>query len=226
MLCKLNAEELKRYIEKQLYNSFAGEILPIPPIPISSIMVAMNRLEYACSKLKTQYYNKTGEVCFYLQHTVQQAVFLYYLSHDLYENDMEELASYVYYLNKILHSVEWFYAIDLPDVFFAEHPMSSVLGRAEYSNRFFVYQGTTVGGNRQGDKIFYPKIGENVIMYANSTILGNSKIGKNVIVSAGTYIKDENIPDNCLVFGQSPNIVIKKRSIEDIRKMNPVWIYE
>lgn len=56
-------------------------------------------------------------------------------------------------------------------------------------------------------------------MCSNSKILGKSKIGDNVIVSANTYIKDEDIPDNSLVFGQSPNLVIKKKSIEEIISM-------
>ena len=51
------------------------------------------------------------------------------------------MASYAYYLNKIMNSVDWFYAIELPDVFCAEHPVGSVLGRAKWNgNRFFVYQ--------------------------------------------------------------------------------------
>lgn len=46
-------------------------------------------------------------------------------------------------------------------------------------------------------------------MYSYSIILGNSKIGKNCIISSGTYIKDEIIPDNTIVFGRSPNLIKK-----------------
>jgi serine O-acetyltransferase len=42
-------------------------------------------------------------------------------------------------------------------------------------------------------------------------ILGNSKIGNNVILGAGTCIKDDDIPDDSIVFGSSPNLIIKKR---------------
>ena len=65
----------------------------------------------------------------------------------------------------------------------------SVLGRASYGDYFFVYQGVTVGGN----KGLYPVIGKNVVMYSHSKILGKSRICNNVIVSANTYIKDEDI---------------------------------
>lgn len=136
---------------------------------------------------------------------------------------MEEAATYVYLLNKVLHSVDWFYEIELPINFCAEHPMSSVLGRAKYGNYFWIYQGVTVGGNRKGDNINYPVIGENVLLYANCTIIGNSHIGNNVIVSANSYIKDTDIPNNCLVFGQTPNLIIKEKTENEIRCLNKNW---
>ena len=61
-------------------------------------------------------------------------------------------------------------------------------------------------------------------MYSNSTIIGETTIGNYVIISSGTYIKNENIPDNCIVFGQSPNLVIKERSVEEMKSMFlPFW---
>lgn len=52
-------------------------------------------------------------------------------------------------------------------------------------------------------------IGEKVIMYSNSKILGDSYIGDNCIIGANCYIKDSNIPNNTMVFGQYPNLIIK-----------------
>jgi serine O-acetyltransferase len=85
------------------------------------------------------------------------------------------------------------------------------MGRAKYGNRFFFYQGCTVGGNRNKGILEYPVIGENVTMYSDSKIIGNSIIGNNVLISANAYIKNEKIPDNSIVFGQSPNLIIKQR---------------
>jgi len=50
-------------------------------------------------------------------------------------------------------------------------------------------------------------------MYSNSKILGKSRIGNNVWISANTYIKDEDVPSDTIVFGQSPNLIFK-----DIKK--------
>lgn len=106
----------------------------------------------------------------------------------------------------------------------AEHPLGSVLGKAQYSDYLFVYQGTTIGGNRKKGKLYYPKLGKNVVLYANATILGETTIGNNVIVSSNTYIINEKVPDNCIVFGQSPNIVIKEKSEPEILEMTKhIW---
>jgi len=47
-------------------------------------------------------------------------------------------------------------------------------------------------------------------------VLGDSHIGNNVVISAETYIINENIPDNSIVFGKSPNLIIKTKSEEEI----------
>lgn len=144
-------------------------------------------------------------------HSVQYMTFLYYLSHDIFINaNAEQLCDKIYYLNKIFHSVDLFYAIDLPAHFGAEHPLGAVMGRAKYSNGFFFYQGCTVGGTRgkQG-QLYYPELGKNVHMYCNSSILGNCHIGNDVKIGAGCIVKNQDVPDNCTVFGESPNLIIK-----------------
>lgn len=140
-------------------------------------------------------------------HTVQWSIFLYVFSRELYLNDHYELAEKVFYLNKIMHSVDWFYEIELPVHFFAVHPLGSVLGRGIYGDFFMIYQGCTVGSNGRGGE--QPQIGQHVLMFSNSKILGASNIGNRVIVSANSYIKDQNVPDDVIVFGQSPNLHFK-----------------
>jgi len=150
-------------------------------------------------------------------HSVQYMTFLYYLSHDIYKNtNAGQLCDKIYYLNKILHSVDLFYAIDLPFYFEAEHPLGSVMGRAKYSNGFLFYQGCTVGGTSDSEgNFYYPVLEENVKMYANSSILGRCHIGKNVKIGAGALVKNQDVPDNSVVFGESPNLIIKHLHLYD-----------
>lgn len=168
-----------------------------------------------------------NEVQFSPYVSVQWMIFLYRLAHEIYRNnriDTPKEADQVYYLNKIMHSNDWFYAVDLPVHFLCEHPLGSVLGRAQYGDYFFVYQGTTVGGNRSKGQLYYPVIGDNVILFANSTVLGDTHIGNNVVISAESYIINEDIPDNCIVFGRSPNLIIKSKTEEEIKSYTKhIW---
>lgn len=133
-------------------------------------------------------------------------IFLYKLSHILYKNNYIDTACKIYYLNKIMHSVELYYEVDLPDVFLCEHPIGSVMGRANYGAYFYFCHGCTVGNN----KGFYPSIGNFVCMMSGSKILGNSVIGNNVIISANTLVKDTVIPDNMIVFNNGISLVLKE----------------
>ena len=146
-------------------------------------------------------------------HSVQYMIFLYYLSHEIYKKEnVNQLCDKIYFLNKIFHSVDLFYAIELPPHFGAEHPLGAVMGRAKYSDGFFFYQGCTVGGTHdKHGNLFYPELGENVHMYSNSSILGNCHIGNNVNIGAGCIVKNQDVLDNCTVFGESPNLIIKNK---------------
>ena len=111
----------------------------------------------------------------------------------------------LYGLMRATSSVDLFYQIKLSKIFTFDHPLGAVMGRAAYSDYFTFSQGSTVGNNHG----IYPQFGESVFMLSNSKVLGDCEIGSNVIISANSYIKDTNIPSGSIVFGQSPNLVIK-----------------
>ena len=111
-----------------------------------------------------------------------------------------------------MNSIDLYYDIDLPSIFHLQHPMGTILGRAKYGQFLSVAQGVTVGKN----KMKTAKFGDFVTLYPQSMVIGNSIIGNNVIISAGTIVKDAIIPDNSIVFGISPNLIIKEKSKKDI----------
>jgi serine O-acetyltransferase len=167
-----------------------------------------SRCEYCFSKTLNKYYHiEQGETFFNPYHSGQYTVFLYYLSNSIYRNSNAKLLSdKIYYLNKMLNSCDLFYEVELPEFFTLDHPVGSVIGRAQFGEGFSFSQNCTVGNN----KGIYPIIGENVKMCANSSIIGNSIIGSNSIIGANSGVKDENVPANSLVFGYSPNLIIKQ----------------
>ena len=185
---------------------------------------AINKTKTSLKASSSNRFFKNGDVVFNPYYSVTWMIFLYYLSHLLIISGHQKEADAVYYLNKIMHSVDWFHSICLPEHFMVEHPLGSVLGRASYGDYLFVYQRTTIGGNRKNGNLYYPTIGTNVVMFTNSTIIGDTIIGNNVVVSANTYIINENIPDNCIVFGSSPNLIVKQKDKKEILKItNSFW---
>ena len=217
-------ERIRKILFRQLENFWDEWDEEVINRQIPEALEQMNK-NYSIAASKQRY--RDGNMVFDPMYTGTWAIFLYKLSRLLFLEGNNKEAECIYYLNKVLHSVDWFYQTELPLHFMAEHLLGSVLGRAQYSDYLFVYQGTTIGGNRKGDVLYYPKVGENVVLYANATVLGNTSIGNNVIISANTYIINENIPNNCIVFGHSPNIIIKEQSEMKIKELTEhIWAWK
>ena len=203
MICSLSQEDVVRLLYRQLESFVLPDFLFDKQVIMDACIAVYPRLEVNFSHSANKYFGfdtENGRVSrFDPFNTIQWMTFLYYLSRELYHRN-SNLCDKVYYLNKIMHSVDLFYAIELPDIWSAEHPLSSVMGRAKYSNGFFFYQGCTVGGTRGKDgKLHYPIIEKNVRMYANSSVLGHCHIGQNVQIGAGALVKNQDVPDDCIV---------------------------
>ena len=201
--------ELADLISHQLYQifHFSGSISPY-------LKEAIERSEKCFCEINSHYFcdEKTGRVHFSPFRSNQYAMFLYYLSNVAYHDGNIDTAEKIYYLNKSLNGVEWFYEVELPEIFYADHPLGCVLGRAKYRNYFKTAQGCTVGNNHN----IYPDISDHVIMHPYSMIIGNSHIGSYVEISAYSFIRDQDIPSDSLVFGQSPELKIIKRPHNDM----------
>ncbi|WP_418181132.1 hypothetical protein ACNSOL_05230 [Aliarcobacter lanthieri] len=201
----LKSKELVKYLKKQLNNYFPDlkRINNLADI----IKKALKKVEFNFEHIALPYYRKDGLPYFNYLNVDHYTVFIYYCSNIAYEKNDINLASKLFYLNKVLHSFHCMYDTKLPDIFIVCHGGGTVLGKAEYSNYFVVTQGCTVGANA---KIEYPKLGKNIIMYPNSSILGNSIISNNVICSNNSIVLNKNINSNSLIVGQHPNTETKK----------------
>lgn len=123
-----------------------------------------------------------------------------------------------------MNGVEWYWNIEFSKHFICAHPIGTVLGKADYGDHLCVYQGVTVGANFRGEECIWPSIGNYVTLYANATVIGDARIGNNVIIAANAFVLNEIVPDNCVVFGSSPDLKIKlcsKAEIED--KLVRIW---
>lgn len=170
----------------------------------SDVARALEAFERCNRRICLKYYEAQLSIeDFY--HSDKYAVFLYFLSHTLYKANKPKLATKAYYLNKILHGVDLFYEICLPEVFSLTHPVGSVFGRAEYGNYLCVYQNCTIGGDTRDGEICYPTLGEGVVLCASSKVIGRCQVGDNVIFGANAFIINTDVPSNSIVVGSYPH---------------------
>ena len=107
-------------------------------------------------------------------------------------------------------------AAQLASPLFIDHGTGIVVGETTISGKNVkIYQGVTLGALslKDGSKIKgvkrHPTIGENVIIYAGASILGNVNIGNNVTIGSNVFIT-ESIPDNVKVSFSKPSLVISE----------------
>lgn len=202
-------EYLLQLLDRQL------SMFMVTPFELESIKknldAVLNRIDYSFKFNANKYYSKDGETYFNPFHSGQWTIFLYYLGNTIFKNNSDDrvICDKIYYLNKMLNGCDIFYEINLPDIYMSDHPVGTVMGRATYANYFSFCQGCTVGNN----KGVFPVFGEYVTMLSDSKVIGNCNIGNNVIIGANAYIKDQDIPSNTIVFGISPNLVIKPNMV-------------
>jgi serine O-acetyltransferase len=209
MRLEISRDELAHLVAKQLGNFFLYSIEKDGAALDAAVDRALERCSICFGRTPNKYYQSNGGARFSPWHSGQYSIFLYFVSNAISRQSKcsSTLADRVYYLNKALNGLDLFHEITMPDFFMLDHPVGSVLGRADYGEGFAFSQNCTVGNNRG----FYPKIGKNVRMMSGSKILGNCQVGDNVILAANSYIKDTDIPSCSLVFGQYPNHVIKAK---------------
>lgn len=206
MRTTLTRDELTSYVARQ-----AGALFPdgrgTPAELVAPVTRALERVEQCFSRINLKYFRDGGETCFDHLHTDQYAMFLYLLSNSVHRMGGDpRLASKIYALNKALHGVDAFYEVELPEVFVFQHPVGTVLGRATYGNYFFVYQRCSVGSNLDGAS---PTIGEGVVMFGGSAIIGSSTVGNNCWLSVDAVVMDATVPGDAAVFGRSPDLIVK-----------------
>ena len=209
MLLELPIPALTALVTRQVENLFGLDPGAERVALAACIPPALTRCEHCFSHTGNKYYHREGQTYFNPFHSGQYTIFLYFLSRVIFTNSPEHrtLADRVYYLNRALNAVDLYYEVEMPPVFFLDHPLGSVLGRARYGNFFTFAQNCTVGNNKGA----YPTIGEHVTMMSGSKLLGGCTVGDRVILAANCYVKDTDIPPCSIVFGSSPDLAIKTK---------------
>lgn len=203
MQSSLSLENLCEYVNLHLNNFIPQVSSESLTISVTEITRAMTRTFYSFSHLDGRYYSIDQECLFNHLNANHYTVFLAYLANVCYfDHGNERKAERVFLLNRYLNNVDIFYKVKLPDVFEVVHPLGSVLGSAHYKGRVILYQGVTVGSIYPG---VYPVFEGDVTLYSNCKILGNCRVGKNVVFAANSFILNLDVPEESTVIGQFPN---------------------
>ncbi len=168
--------------------------------------VVLERLNDCFSHVRNKYYHNNGETIFNPLHVAQWTMFLYTMANELSKIGNTDLCDMIYGLSKIASSADIFYGVEMPKIWFFDHPQGSVMGRAGYNDYFTFSQGCTVGNNKGK----FPVFGKHVSMLSNSKVLGDCQIGDHVIFAANSFIIDKDIPSYSIVFGTAPNNTTKQ----------------
>jgi serine O-acetyltransferase len=213
--------DLALYVQKQLERLFpdGGDLGDLPRF----IDLALDRVEYCFSRVRLKGFFGDDQARFSHLHTDQYAVFLYYLSNSAFcERPGDPIADKAYALNKVLHAVDAFYEVKLPDIFAFQHPVGTVLGRATYSDYFICYHNCTVGANLDD---VYPSFDRGVVMYGGSRVIGQTAVGRNTFVSTGAIVIDggELEPDSVLygIYPKTGRSRTERNVVRDIFGIEP-----
>jgi serine O-acetyltransferase len=149
----------------------------------------MHRCINACAPWRPDQFN--------VLQSSQHTIFLYYLSNTMYRRSGETAAATrLFLMNKTFNGIDLFYEIAMPEVFYIGHSVGIVLAKATYGNYLVLYQNSTVG--RHKDQI--PVIGDRVVLYPNTAVIGRSVIGADSVLSQGVSAVNKTVPEGVIAF--------------------------
>lgn len=199
----LSRNELSTYVARQLATFYPDGLDADAPTVLDAHMGAvLKRLGRCINEVRWWRPNEFDHL-----HSTQYALFLYYLANTVWKaTGNRTLCTKLFGLNKSLNGIDLFYEIDMPEVMFIGHSVGVVFAKATYGNYLVVYQNSTVGKNHG----VAPVLGEGVVMYAGTAIIGDCQVGDGTVLAQGTSLVNTATPGHCTVYpGQSGQVVFK-----------------
>jgi serine O-acetyltransferase len=171
------------------------------------------------ARIRNKYYRHNGKPVLRVAHNAQCTILLYHLARAAHEKHGRVVADKIYMLLRIVSSADLYYEVALPELWACDHPLGSVIGRGGFSRQstLFFSQNCNVGNNRG----VYPRVTGNLHMMANSSLLGDTQVVGNVVLSNGACALDAGKLADCIVFGRSPEPIIKPLTEARFRDLSP-----
>jgi serine O-acetyltransferase len=170
-----------------------------------------NRLLQEHSNMNDPYFCREGKPIINLKFIDHYIILGFRLANLLWKNNLEHYSEAIYYSYRVRGAIDLFYRTDIGPYFLPNHTMGSVIdSHAKYGKLLFIMNGIHIGPynilGKDASELNHPVIGDYVTLMSKCSIFGKTTIGNNVIISNNALIINEEIPDNCIVYGQSPNL--------------------
>ena len=138
------------------------------------------------------------------------AISIYRLAHEFYVRKIPYIARIMTEFAHEKTGIDIHAGATIGEYFFIDHGTGIVIGETTtIGNRVKIYQGVTLGAKSfelddDGNPIKgikrHPDIGDNVVIYANATILGgNTKIGNGCVIGGNVWLT-RSVPDGEVVY--------------------------
>ena len=132
MVCSLTRSELFDYVRAQMQHFFPDRYSLDGADVKSAFCIALDRLEKCLGAISIHgYHNSEGNTTFSHLHGDQYSTFLYFFGNSLWNYSQNiPLCDKLLQLNRVMYSLFISYKCKMPDVFFLDHPIGTVLGNA------------------------------------------------------------------------------------------------
>lgn len=200
MRLSLSSSLLHAYVMRLIAHYLPDELSPTNS-DRAKFNKALQRTENCFSHIRRKYYVEGADILFDHLNGDHMASLLYFYGNSVWQETGDtDLPTRLFYVNKIMHGLDLFYSVNMPDIFMLVHPVGTVLGHATYGDYLVVYQNCTVGATTT----VYPSFGTGTILYSRSSVIGNCKLGDDVVMAANAMLIDTNVPNSTVVTGQYP----------------------
>ena len=127
---------------------------------------------------------------------IDEKIYLRYkISRFFYKKNLLSISKYIMYRTYRKYNCIISYKADIRGKLNLPHPIGIVIGEGtKIGKNVTIYQNVTLG-RKNRDLAEYPSIGNNVIIYCNSVVVGKVKIGENSIIGCNSVVL-KNIEPN------------------------------
>jgi serine O-acetyltransferase len=166
-------------------------------------LFARTREDIATAKLRDPAARSGFEV--WLTYSGLHAVWGYRIAHGLWGAGLKTLARAVSQFTRFLTGVEIHPGAVIGRRFFIDHGTGVVIGEtAVVGNDVLMYHGVTLGGTSTQHVKRHPTLGDDIVVGAGATVLGDISVGSHSVIGAGAVVVTD-APAGSLLVG-SPAI--------------------